>query len=101
MKKLTILFTLFISATLAFAQENIDYDVINKIKEEGLKNSKMEEIAFYLTDYSGPRLTNSPGLKTASDWAIEKMQEWGMENAKLDPGENLVRAGNSRKAMWP
>lgn len=85
MKKITILLILFISAGLSFAQETIDYNALNKIKEEGLNNSKIEEIAFYLTDYSGPRLTNSPGLKTASEWAVKKMQAWGLENAKLEP----------------
>ena len=85
MKKTTLLFTFLVIAALGYAQEKIDYDALNKIKEEGLKNSKMEEIAFYLTDYSGPRLTNSPGLKTASEWAVAKMQEWGMENAKIEP----------------
>jgi carboxypeptidase Q len=85
MKKTTLLFTLLLATAIGYAQENIDYDALNKIKEEGLKNSKMEEIAFYLTDYSGPRLTNSPGLKTASEWAVEKMQEWGLKNAKLEP----------------
>ena len=85
MKKTILLFTLLIATTLSYGQEKIDYDALQKIKEEGLKNSKMEEIAFYLTDYSGPRLTNSSGLKTASEWAIAKMQEWGMENAKLEP----------------
>ena len=85
MKKIALLLILFISAGLAFAQENIDYDALNKIKEEGLKNSQIEEIAFYLTDYSGPRLTNSPGLKTASEWAVAKMKEWGLANAQLEP----------------
>ena len=85
MKKPTLLLTLLILTGLGFAQENIDYEVINKIKEEGLNNSQIEEIAFYLTDFSGPRLTNSPGLKTASEWAAKKMTEWGMENAKLEP----------------
>ena len=70
---------------MLFAQESIDYNALNKIKEEGLKNSKMEEIAFYLTDYSGPRLTNSPGLVTASEWAIKQLKEWGLENAELEP----------------
>ena len=85
MKRIAILITLIIISISAYAQENIDYEALNKIKEEGLKNSKIEEIAFYLTDFSGPRLSNSPGLKTASDWAVEKMKSWGMANAKLEP----------------
>ena len=98
MKKITILLFLFVSTGLTIAQENIDYDALNKIKEEGLNNSKMEEIAFYLTDYSGPRLTNSPGLTTASEWAIEKMQEWGMVNAQQEPWGEFGKGWNVEKS---
>ena len=76
---------LLLVGTAVFSQEKIDYDVINQIKEMGLKQSEMEEIAFYLTDYSGPRLSNSPGLKTASEWAMSQMKEWGMTNVALEP----------------
>ena len=54
MKKTLTLFALMLTSIVGFGQEQIDYDVINKIKEEGITNSHMEEIAFYLTDYSGP-----------------------------------------------
>lgn len=84
MKKTVILITFLVTAGIVFGQDQIDYDVISKIKKEGIVNSHMEEIAFYLTDYSGPRLTNSPGLSTASNWAIEQMEEWGMVNAELE-----------------
>jgi hypothetical protein len=40
--------------------------------------------AFYLTDASGPRLTNSPGYKRAADWAIRELKSWGIENARLE-----------------
>ena len=56
---LLILTSLFISGL--HAQEKIDMDAINKIKKEGLDNSKVMDIAFHLTDVSGSRLTNSPG----------------------------------------
>lgn len=85
MKNIFPIICFLLSANMLFAQESIDYNALNKIKEEGLKNSKMEEIAFYLTDYSGPRLTNSPGLVTASEWAIKQLKEWGLENAELEP----------------
>ena len=59
--------------------------MINKFKKEGTDNSKVMEIAFYLTDVSGPRLTSSPGYMTAANWAKNKLKEWGLANAKLDP----------------
>ncbi len=85
MKSLTTCLLFVGVVFFASGQEQIDYDAISKIKTEGLENSQMEHIASYLTDVSGPRLTNSPGLKRASDWAVEEMKKWGMENVKLEP----------------
>jgi carboxypeptidase Q len=82
----TILSFLFIfPAAIAFSQEKLNLDVINKIKKEGTDNSKVMDIAFYLTDVSGPRLTSSPGFMTAANWAKNKLTEWGLANAQLDP----------------
>ena len=59
--------------------------MINKIRKEGLENSKVMEIAMYLTDVSGPRLTASPGYMRAATWAKNKLTEWGLSNANLEP----------------
>lgn len=42
------------------------------------------DIAFHITDVAGPRLSGSPGLKRAQDWAVEKLKSWGMVNAKRE-----------------
>lgn len=68
-----------------FAQEKLDMDMINKIKEEGTKNSKVMDIAFHLTDVSGPRLTNSPGFMRAANWAKDELTRFGLVNASLEP----------------
>jgi hypothetical protein len=39
---------------------------------------------FYLTDANGPRLTGSPGFQTAVDWAVGRIKEWGVDNARLE-----------------
>ena len=41
--------------------ENVDLNMVFKIKQEGSRNSKIEEMAFGLTDFVGPRLTGSTG----------------------------------------
>ena len=38
-----------------------------------------------LTDVYGPRLTGSPSLKAAGEWAIKQMQSWGFANGHLEP----------------
>ena len=59
--------------------EKIDLDAIYRIKEEGLQRSKVMEIESYLTDVYGPRLTGSPNIKEAADWAQKTMKEWGLD----------------------
>ncbi len=81
----TLLILLFGLNIFVTGQEKIDYDAIAKIKTEGMENSQIEMIASYLTDVSGPRLTNSPGLKRASEWAVEEMKKWGLKNVALEP----------------
>jgi carboxypeptidase Q len=68
----------------AFAQETIDMAAVQKIKTEGLENSKVMDIAFQITDVAGPRLSNSPGLKRAQDWAVKQFNEWGLKNVHLE-----------------
>ena len=62
------------------ATEKLDLDAIYRIKDEGLQRSKVMEIESYLTDVYGPRLTGSPNIKEAGDWAMKTMKEWGLAN---------------------
>jgi len=55
-----------------------------KIRDEGIAHSQVMKITSYLTDVSGPRLTNSPNIKIAAQWVLGKMNEWGISNAKLE-----------------
>src|SRR5579862_1044399 len=67
------------------SQEPVDLQAIYKIKDEGLQRSKVMEITSYLTDVYGPRLTGSPNIRAAGEWAVKEMQSWGLANAKLEP----------------
>jgi len=64
--------------------EKLDLDAIYKIKDEGLQRSKVMEIESYLTDVYGPRLTGSPNIKEAADWAQKTMKQWGLANVKTE-----------------
>jgi hypothetical protein len=79
------LVVLLVIPSLVRAEEPVDLQAIARIKQEGFGNSKVMEIASYLTDVYGPRLTGSPNLKAASEWAREKFTEWGLANARLEP----------------
>jgi carboxypeptidase Q len=64
--------------------ERVDLDAVYRIKEEGLQRSKVMETVSYLTDVYGPRLTGSPNIKEAADWAQKTMREWGLANVHLE-----------------
>jgi hypothetical protein len=66
-------------------EEKVDLAVVHKIKTEAFKNSKVMDHLFYLADVNGPRLAGSPGYKAAADWAMKRMQEYGLENVKAEP----------------
>ena len=74
----------------------VDHDVIAKIREEGLTRSQVMEHLSWLTDVYGPRLTGSPQILQASDWALGKFAEWGLANPHRETfqfgrGWSLVR----------
>ena len=60
--------------------EKLDYPAIALIRDEGLNRSQVMDHIGWLSDVYGPRLTGSPGIMQASDWAIRKFTEWGLAN---------------------
>lgn len=88
MKKSLLFSSLLLAAGIssaAFAQEPVDAAMNAKLREEGLNHSKVMEIAFNMTDVAGPRLTGSPGLKRAQEWAVKQLTAYGMSNAHREP----------------
>ena len=73
---------------LTVSAQEIDSNSIEKIKDEGMNRSQVMEIASYLTDVHGPRLSGSPGIKAAGDWAVGRMKEWGLTGVALELWEN-------------
>src|ERR1700743_3035757 len=84
--KIKLLFSsLLLAGTMsAFAQDTPDPAMTARIRDEGLNHSQVMDIAFHLTDVSGPRLSGSPGLKRAQDWAVDQLKTWGMVNVKRE-----------------
>ena len=74
------------------AEERVDQEMFWKIRQEGTTNSKILSTLHMLTDVYGPRLTGSPNLKAAGEWAIEQMQTWGLSHGRLEPWD-FNRAG--------
>jgi carboxypeptidase Q len=89
MKKLSLTLIIaggIITHTNSLAQQApVDTAAFSKIRKAEMSNSHIPQIAHYLTDVSGPRLTSSPGFKRAGLWAVETMKKWGLVNAALEP----------------
>ena len=62
------------------AAQNVATDdpVIQRIWEEGMNNSQAYPLAQVLLDSIGPRLTGSPGMNAAHDWAVRTFESWGI-----------------------
>lgn len=77
--------SVFAAAAPPLAEERIDGEINARIRKEGLDNSKIMRTLHYLTDVYGPRLTGSPNLEAAGEWAIKEMASWGFTNGHLEP----------------
>jgi hypothetical protein len=66
----------------AFGDDSVDLQIVHRIKAEAFNNSQVMDHLFYLTDANGPRLTGSPGFQTAVDWAVGRIKDWGVDNAR-------------------
>ena len=56
-----------------------DDPVLQQIYNEAMENSHLERLGMQLLDSIGPRLTGSPGINRAHDWAARTLQGWGYE----------------------
>jgi hypothetical protein len=72
---------------VAQSADRVDYDAVYRIKDEGMQRSQVMEIASYLTDIHGPRLTGSPTYTAGAAWAEAKFAEWGLVNVRREPFE--------------
>ncbi len=91
-------FALSLPAVLAQGKQDdqLDYAMIGKIREEGLNRSQVMDHIIWLSDVYGPRLTGSPAIKQAGEWTMKKFNEWGLANAHQESwpfgkGWSLVR----------
>src|SRR6516162_6392043 len=73
-----------LTSGVAAAQEKIDSEAAVQIRDMALNHSQIMEMVGYLTDVTGPRLTGSPDLNRAEEYARDKLRQWGLENAHLE-----------------
>ena len=82
MKKALYSFLLFASFSVQ-AQD----DIVKNIIAEATNNSQLEVLAHELLDVVGPRLTGTPQMKNAADWAMQRYSGWGIKAKIHEFGE--------------
>jgi carboxypeptidase Q len=97
-KSSRLILLLLIPITLLAQREKIDTDMMKRIRDEGMKNSQIPDIAFHLTDAGGPRLTSSPGFFKAANYAKDQLAKWGLVNSMLDPWGDFGKSWELQKS---
>ena len=73
--------------SVSFSQSGgsiVNLDAIEKIKTEASRQSQLMEVARNITTVSGPRLTNSPNVRAAGEYARKKLVEWKLDDVHLE-----------------
>ena len=92
-KRLLISLSLLFIFSGAILSQSVDLGMIYKIKQEGNRYSTMEDLAFGLTDLTGPRLTGSTGADRGYEWTKKKMEEIGLVNVRIEEAREFTRGG--------
>jgi carboxypeptidase Q len=56
--------------------------VIRRLWDEGMQRSQVARLGQVLLDSIGPRLTGSPNMNRAQDWAVALLTSWGVDAKK-------------------
>jgi hypothetical protein len=83
----------------AAAAEPVDWEAVNRIRNEGFHHSQVVETARGLTEVVGPRLTGSPGMRRANEWTRDRLAEWGLAGARLEPWGEFGRGWSFDRAV--
>ncbi|WP_394851239.1 M20/M25/M40 family metallo-hydrolase [Pendulispora rubella] len=59
-------------------------DDMNRVIDQGLQHSQVMQVAQYLTDSIGARMTNSPQMRRAEAWTQWQFRTWGLKNVRKD-----------------
>ena len=79
------LYCLLLAVLPVTAQAPGTAEAYAQIRAEETNNSKIMWIIHEVADVYGPRVTGSPNLKAADDWAVKTMASWGLVNTHLEP----------------
>jgi hypothetical protein len=82
---LTAVALLVLAAPLNVFPQVDQYKDFQLIREQAFSKSELREMAVELTDGIGPRLSGSLGFLNSVEWAKDRLQTMGIENARVEP----------------
>ncbi len=88
---------ILVFSSLVCAQEKVDLGIVHQIRTEAFDNSKVMDTLWYLSDVYGPRLTASPEAHEAADWAVKRLESYGVENVRLEKWGPFGRSWDARQ----
>ena len=71
--------------------------MLDRIRAEGLNNSKITDLLIYLCDVYAPRLPDSPQYVKAGEWIVGKAKALGLANAAMEPYGTFGRSWELQK----
>ena len=66
------------------AFEKIDLNVLHDIKVQAFQHSEVMDNLFYLSEVYGPRVTDSANYRAAGEWAVKRLESYGLKNVHLE-----------------
>ena len=74
-----------------------DLSIVGRIKTEAFDNSQVMDTLQFISDQYGPRLTASPECREAAEWAVKRLQSYGLENVHLEKWGPFGRSWSIKK----
>ena len=84
---------MMMASLTANAQTALSEKYAYQVKQEGFSNSKIGDLALFMTDNMGPRLAASQLKLRAEKMVIEKLEEMGFSNTREEFAYDFPKGG--------
>ncbi|MGC1521746.1 MAG: M20/M25/M40 family metallo-hydrolase [Steroidobacteraceae bacterium] len=71
-------------AVPSFAAPPVDVATVNRITDAAFNHGEVVDIAAYLADQIGGRMTNSPAMRKAERWTQDEFKKWGLKDVRAE-----------------
>src|ERR1700719_267636 len=79
-----VFMSLFASSLAAPPSDTVS---VNRIADAAFNHGEVVDIAAYLADQIGARLTNSPAMRRAERWTQDQLKRWALKDVRAEAFE--------------